>query len=143
MCCLGDSSGDGVARRSVNRGDLRFSVSQVPGGTSYDPFMKTTNLSFKKSVTRSPVPRGFLLIAVLLTCFALSATAEPCDRDGCDANGATFQGELALSNNASGLGNTAMGDHALYGNTTGNDNTAIGSGVPRFQHHGELQHVHR
>jgi hypothetical protein len=124
MCCLGDSSGDGVAHRSVN---CRFFVSQVRGVISYDSFMKTTTLPLKISMNRSPVRLAFLVTVFVLACLALSPQARAVCQQGCGGDvGNTFLGEDALLNNF-GVWNTAVGFKALVDNdTTGTANTAIG-----------------
>ena len=73
-----------------------------------------------------PLWRGFLLIPLILVCFALSprAQAQAC-LDGCDNNFNTFQGQGAL-NSSGGLGNSAFGWRSLFTDTAGNFNTAMG-----------------
>ena len=66
-----------------------------------------------------------ILIALTLTCFALSPQARAVCQQGCD-NSNTFLGEDAFLNNTFGLSNTAVGFQALLSNTSGNSNTAIG-----------------
>src|SRR5437016_5344019 len=97
-----------------------------------------TTLSLRKSINRSPLRRGLLLLLTLaLTCFALSSTAQaqlpsPTPDGGYPGNN-TAEGDGALSSvqiNAipgTGFDNTANGFHALFSNTTGNGNTANGS----------------
>ena len=96
-------------------------------------------------MNRSPLRRAFLLIALLLACFALSPAAQAVDpppdggypgdntAEGTDAlyslTGGTENTALgadALYHNAGGIGNTAVGHSTLLSNTSGNDNTAIG-----------------
>ena len=84
-----------------------------------------TTLRFRKSIGRSPLRLGLLLIPLGLACFALSAQAWATCQDGCLTNDNTVLGEDALLNNT-GISNTAIGFNALYFNTTGSWNTAIG-----------------
>src|SRR5205807_1892833 len=84
-----------------------------------------TTLRFRKSIGRSPLRLGLLLIPLGLACFALSAQAWATCQDGCLTNDNTVLGEDALLNNT-GISNTAIGFNALYFNTTGSWNTATG-----------------
>ena len=108
--------------------------------------MKTLHL--RKSIDRSPLRLGFLLISLALALFALpqmiqAVTPAP---DGGYANENTAEGTSALFSvtsgnhntangfqalfsNTTGTANTATGHNALGSNTTGNDNTATGGGV--------------
>ena len=102
--------------------------------------MKTLNL--RKSLARSPlrlglprvqriwIIRGFLLILLVLACFALSPTARallpPPAPDGGYANQNTAEGTNALFSLTTGIHNTAMGFQALHDNTNGGYNTATG-----------------
>src|SRR5206468_8851404 len=85
-----------------------------------------TTLHLRKLIDRSPLRLGFLLIPLLLTCFALSPRAQGACLEGCLTNQNTVLGDDALLNNT-GTFNTATGFHALSNNTTGFDNTATGS----------------
>ena len=95
-------------------------------------------------MNRSPL-RAFLLIPLVLACFALSPAARAVDpppdggypgdntAEGTDAlfslTGGTENTALgadALYYNAGGTGNTAVGHSTLLSNTSGDDNTAIG-----------------
>ena len=131
MCCLGDPSSDGVARRSVSRAErIAIFVSQAAGEISYDSFMKTTTLPSKHSMNCVSCQLVLLLIPLALACFALSPQALAICQQGCDiANANTFLGEDALINNTTGIGigNTATGYQALFSNTTGFANTANGA----------------
>src|SRR5947207_2107813 len=127
--------------------------------------MKTkhmTTLHLRNSIGRSPlrlglprvqpiwIIRGFLLIPLVLACFALSPTARAVlpAPDGGYAGSNTAEGDNALYSltpgNGMGAGNTAIGWEALvyttignfntangyaalFRNTTGSDNTAIGA----------------
>ncbi len=100
----------------------------------------------RKSIGQSPLRLGFLLIPLVLACFALSQTAQAVTPapDGGYPNAATGYGALssntigddntangyaALYNNTIGIDNTADGENALSSNTTGNNNIALGSGA--------------
>jgi len=78
-------------------------------------------------MNRAPL-RAFLLIPLVLACFALSPTARAVDPppDGGYPNANTAEGEDALFSLTSGSDNTAVGFNALFSNTTGFGNTAIG-----------------
>jgi hypothetical protein len=75
--------------------------------------------------------RGFLLLpfALVLTCFALSPTAQAVSPppDGGYPNDNTAEGTSALFNITTGADNTANGFDALFSNTTGYGNTANGA----------------
>jgi Chaperone of endosialidase len=125
---LGKLSSDGVARGSVNRlENCGFSVSQAPGGISYDSFMKTTALPLRHPMNLSPMRPAFLLIPLAIACLALLPKARAVCQQGCDLRREnTFLGNDALASNTSGVGNTATGAQALKSNTVGNHNTATG-----------------
>jgi hypothetical protein len=87
--------------------------------------------SLRNSISRSPLRRGFLLIALALALawLALSPTARavtPAPDGGYPGNN-TAEGEDALFSLTTGTDNTAIGFNALYSNTTGNNNTANGT----------------
>ena len=84
-----------------------------------------TSLHLRKSIGRSPLRLGFLLIPLLFGCFGLSPTARAVCQEGCLTNENTVLGDDALLNNT-GSNNTATGFNALLSNTTGTSNTAIG-----------------
>jgi hypothetical protein len=93
--------------------------------------MKTKNMTtlhLRKSISRSPSRRGFLLIPLALAWFALSPTARSVSPapDGGYANNNTAEGTNALFSLTTGSNNTANGGSALFSNTTGFDNTANG-----------------
>jgi Chaperone of endosialidase len=67
-----------------------------------------------------------LLIAFVVTCFAISPQAPAACQEGCLTNANTVLGEDALFSLTTGLDNTAIGFNALYHNTTGSGNTATG-----------------
>src|SRR5437764_9227330 len=92
--------------------------------------MKTmTTLHLTKSIDRSPLRRGFLLITLALACFALSPAARAVSPapDGGYPNNNTAEGTNALFSLTTGGANTATGAGALYSNTSGGSNTAIGT----------------
>src|SRR5262249_34771694 len=66
-----------------------------------------------------------LLIALMLTCFALAPQARATCQEGCLTNNNTVLGDDALIANT-GFFNTAIGFEALSSNTVGGVNTAIG-----------------
>src|SRR5437016_12342222 len=90
--------------------------------------MKTTRLPIKNSMHSSPVWRAILLIALVLSWFALSQTTHAVSPapDGAYPNDNTAEGDFALYLLTTGFGNTAIGGDALLNNTTGSDNTANG-----------------
>src|ERR1700736_3156151 len=98
--------------------------------------MKTKNMTtlhLRKSIGRSPLRLGFLLIMLALACFALSPTPNAFGvtpaPDGGYPGGNTAEGDNALQNLTTGTYNTAAGLQALYSNTTGGYNTANGFGA--------------
>src|SRR4029077_17685136 len=88
-----------------------------------------TTLHLRNSISRSPLRRGFFLIALALCCFTLLPTAhsQTCFSNCNDSQSNTALGTDALFLNSTGDNNTAIGAAALLHNTTGYDNTAIGS----------------
>src|SRR6476646_5526033 len=94
--------------------------------------MKTktmTTLHLRKSVDCWPLRCGFLLLPVVLACFALlppKALGVLPAPDGGYANDNTAEGANALFSLTTGAANMAIGSKALYANTTGNQNTATG-----------------
>src|SRR5437773_802967 len=100
-----------------------------------------TTLHLRKSIGRPPlrlglprvqpiwIIRGFLLIPLMLACFALAPTARAVlpAPDGGYANFNTAEGNSALLSLTTGTGNTALGSAALNRNTTGRSNTAVGA----------------
>src|SRR5437870_10587949 len=106
--------------------------------------MKTKTMTtrhLRKSIGRSPLRRGFLLIAlaIALAWCALSPAARAVDPapDGGYPNGNTAEGEDALFSLTSGTDNTAIGFAALQSNTTGTENTANGASALRFNTTGD------
>ena len=89
-----------------------------------------TTLHLRKSIGWSPLRLAFLLIPLVLTCFALSPTAHaqlPAPPpDGGYPGFNTAEGDGALFSLTTGTQNTATGFNALNANTTGFNNTATG-----------------
>jgi Chaperone of endosialidase len=91
--------------------------------------LATTVLPVRNLVSRSPLWRGFLLVALAPVWFALSPIARAQlspPPDGGYPNENTAEGDAALFSLTTGADNTANGFQALYSNTTGNENTANG-----------------
>ena len=88
-----------------------------------------TTPHLRNSISRSPLRRGLILIALALACFALSPRAQAVTPapDGGYPGGNTAEGDGALFSLTTGTLNTAIGADALYNNTTGNFNTANGA----------------
>jgi Chaperone of endosialidase len=87
-----------------------------------------TTLHLIESIGRSPLRRGYLLIAVALVCFGLLPIMQAVSPapDGGYPNANTAEGDNALFSLTTGAADTAVGFQALVSNTTGFDNTAIG-----------------
>jgi hypothetical protein len=77
-------------------------------------------------MSRPPWRRGFVLIAFILTGFALSPQARAVCQEGCLTLQDTVLGDDALLNDTGWGENTAIGWHALFSNTSGSFNTASG-----------------
>jgi hypothetical protein len=88
-----------------------------------------TTLHLKKSIGRSPLRRGLLLIPLLLGCFALlpsvQATPDPGAVGGGNSNSADGFG--ALNATVTGINNSGFGANALHNLTIGNNNAAQGN----------------
>jgi hypothetical protein len=78
-----------------------------------------------------PFRRGFLLIPLILVCFAFS----PQTRAGCGSPdpgcpvGNLAEGYLALTSNSGSAYSTAIGAYSLLSNSNGSFNTAVGAGT--------------
>ena len=83
-----------------------------------------TTLHSGKSIGRSSLRLGFLLIPLVLAWFAFSPSARAAD--GGRPNHNTAEGEGALFSLTTGANNTAVGFDALFSNTTGFSNTGNG-----------------
>ena len=88
-----------------------------------------TILHLRKSIGRSPLRLGFLLIGLALAWFALSPTAQAVTPppDGGYPGLNTAEGDFALNSLTTGGNNTANGNSALFSVTTGGNNTATGA----------------
>jgi len=86
------------------------------------------NLPVGNSISPATAGRGFLLIALALTCLSFSATARALNPppDGGYFNETTAEGDGALFSLTTGFGNTALGFNALHSLTDGFVNTATG-----------------
>jgi Chaperone of endosialidase len=94
--------------------------------------MKTKNMTIlhlRKSIGRSPLRLGFLLIGLALAWFALSPPAQAVTPppDGGYPGFNTAEGDFALNSQTTGASNTAIGNRALFSLTTGGNNTATGA----------------
>jgi len=88
----------------------------------------TKNVSIRELVNRSPRRRGFLLIPLLLGCFALSPRVQAVgpDTDGAIAGSNNGEGVGVLVSRTTGVWNTGAGFDALNHLTSGSQNTATG-----------------
>jgi hypothetical protein len=86
--------------------------------------MKTI-LRLRNSMNCSPLG-AFLLIPLVLACFALSPQAQATCQEGCLIDINTFLGDDALFNFTGGEVTTAIGGAALYNIGVSDNNTAIG-----------------
>src|SRR5439155_17548714 len=98
--------------------------------------MKTKNMTTLhsgKSIGRSPLRLGLLIIPLALACFAVSPAAQaqlPSPTpDGGYPGENTAEGDGALFSLTTGIDNTAIGFDALLSNTSGSYNTATGHGA--------------
>ena len=126
ICDVGNSSCDGVAGHSVNRGKVTEFLSRKTAGIWYDSFMNTKTGS--TNYIHGLFGRSALL-SLLLGCFALCPMARAVvpAPDGGYPNDNTAEGHQALLSLTLGSDNTAVGDIALQADTIGFRNTAIGS----------------
>jgi hypothetical protein len=77
-----------------------------------------------------PFWRGFLLIPLILVCFAFAPQTQAITPtpDGCYPSLTTAEGCFALfSATPGGVANTGLGWATLFANSTGNSNTAVGA----------------
>jgi uncharacterized coiled-coil protein SlyX len=117
------------------RSELGFAVKTI-NNPSLQQKVKTKNmttLSINNSISRSPLRRTFLLILLVLACFALAPApnafgVSPAP-DGGYSGGNTAEGQSALFGLTSGGYNTAVGFFSLRSNITNSFNTAIGAGT--------------
>jgi trimeric autotransporter adhesin len=105
---------------------------QSNASSTTQPKKKTKNMTtlrLIKSIGRSPLRHGYLLIASALCCFAFAPTAQAVvpPPDGGYPGFNTAEGDNALLSNTTGTSNTAIGFQALLSNTIGTSNTANGA----------------
>src|SRR5437764_14621226 len=96
--------------------------------------VKTLALCGRDPARSLPLWRGFLLIPLILVCFAFApqmhAQLSP-PPDGCYGDNTLFntaEGCDALFLNTTGTGNAGIGWRSLYSDSTGNFNTGCGGG---------------
>jgi len=92
-------------------------------------YMKITTPTIRNLRTPEIATRGFLLIPMLLACFALLPRAQavvPAPDGGYPGNN-TAEGTNALFNLTIGINNTALGASALLHDTSGGYNVGVGS----------------
>jgi len=100
----------------------------------YSLIQVKTFVSCGRDPARSlPLGRGFLLIPLILVCFAflsqMQAAPNVSPPDGCYPGFTTAEGCNALHSLTTGAGNTGVGWYSLYVDTTGSYNTALGGGT--------------
>src|SRR2546423_357117 len=85
----------------------------------------------RKSVNRSPLRLGLLLVPLALSCFAFPQMAQAVvpAPDGGYPGGNTAEGQSALLSLTTGGFNPAVGYLSLRSDTPGSFNTAIGAGT--------------
>jgi hypothetical protein len=83
----------------------------------------------RDSARSLPLWRGFLLIPLILVCFAFAQQAQAISPtpDGCYPSFNTAEGCGALQNAPFGAGNTALGWRVLFAPQGGNFNTGVGA----------------
>ena len=103
--------------------------------------LKTLGSRGRNPARSLPLRRGFLLIHLVLVCFAFAPQmrAASCHQvihgggnlapppHGGYCNFTTAEGTSALFNLNDGLGNTALGSYSLFNNTTASFNTGVGA----------------
>jgi len=100
----------------------------------YSLIQVKTFVSCGRDPARSlPLGRGFLLIPLILVCFAFLPQMQAAPNvspapDGCYPGFNTAEGCNALKN-VTGAGNTGVGWYSLYVDTTGSYNTGLGGGT--------------
>src|SRR6476660_8411944 len=136
---------DGFARFShtqCRRTDSNQAEKLSPLGSSPPPdprLHKSKPAGKKKGRTMNPLfelkkTAPLLLITLTLLCFGLlpKVLAVVPPPDGGYPGFTTAEGQNALQNLTTGVGNTAAGWHSLFTNSVGNLNTAIGAGTLLF-----------
>src|SRR4029077_18935591 len=83
-----------------------------------------------------PLWRGFLLIPLILVCFAFAPQTRALvpAPDGCYPLFNTAEGCQALQFNITGFGNTGLGWRSIFFNTGGDLNTGAGAGTLALNH---------
>ena len=85
-----------------------------------------------------PLWRGFLLIPLILVCFAFAPNAQTApetpDPPPVPGFANTADGQRALENNITGAGNSAFGWFSLFSNFTGSFNTGAGAATLALNH---------
>ena len=100
----------------------------------YSLIQVKTFVSCGRDPARSlPLGRGFLLIPLILVCFAFLPQMQAAPNvspapDGCYPGFNTAEGCNALKN-VTGAGNTGVGWYSLFEDTTGSYNTGLGGGT--------------
>jgi hypothetical protein len=97
----------------------------------YSLIQLKTLVSCGRDPARSlPLRRGFLLIPLILVCFAFSPQMQAVSPppDGFYPNFTTAEGQNALLNLVGGAGNTAVGWFSQFAQVNGSFNTALGAG---------------
>jgi hypothetical protein len=113
---------------------------QTRPGKRKNTFMHSLNqvnklVSCGRDPARSlPLRRGFLLIPLILVCFAFAPQTQAAPDivpppDGCYPNFTTAEGCQALRFLTSGAGNTALGWRALYSANDASFNVGVGAGA--------------
>jgi uncharacterized coiled-coil protein SlyX len=94
--------------------------------------LKSSRASLRNSMNYPPSPRGFVLIPLILACFAFcqqaqSATDTP--DPGSISLGNTADGQLALLSLTTGIYNSAFGFYAALSVSDASFDTAVGAGA--------------
>jgi hypothetical protein len=126
LYCTTGSTTFRVTSRQIFSSTLVKTKTMNQSGEQKGCFMKTNTSPITNSMSRPPWRRGFVLIAFILTGFALSPQARAVCQEGCLTLQDTVLGDDALLNDTGFGENTAIGWHALYSNTYGSFNTATG-----------------
>jgi hypothetical protein len=98
----------------------------------YSMIQLKTLVSCGRDPARSlPLRRGFLLIPLVLVCFAFAPQMQAVSPapDGCYPGFTTAEGCKALNFLTTGAGNAGFGWYSLYVDTTGSYNTGLGAGT--------------
>jgi len=104
----------------------------------YSMIEQKTLVSCGREPARSlPSGRGFLLIPLILVCFAFVLQVQAAPQaalpapspDGCYPGFTTAEGCKALQHLTNGAGNTGVGWYSLFVDTTGSYNSGLGAGT--------------